>query len=501
MVMLATANKDSKYFLQENDDRRNLFGLSTNESVLYVVNGKETNDFTLSFIEHLNLEGTLFEIKPIQLDELRGYYEKNSTAGNNNDSDKRDSINQKKIIELIKKAVLLQSSDIHIIKMEGIALIKFRVNGDLFVYDKDTPENAQDMFGSIYRTMCDVAETDLKEHEKQDGRLAKKFVKQCGLRGARVSTTPTDEGKLLVIRLLIDRSKANITLSQLGYSDEHINDLIKLHKSKSGIIVLSGITGSGKSTTLDCLLSMIIKDTAGTKHVFTIEHPPETSAEGVIRTPILPESDSELDVSRAWTRGISSAMRLDPDVMGIGEVRDSASAKAAFRAAMTGHLVITTVHANDSIAILDRLDDEGVQSSILCNHKLVIGLINQSLAKILCTACKIPFIGNESNVPEDVLARIYNTEALNQKSIFLRGTGCEHCNNTGITGRTVIAEVLLPSKEFMKEFKDGGYVSARSYWLEKMNAKTKYAHLISKINDGIIDPVLAERDVCLLDDE
>ncbi|MFJ1240666.1 pilus assembly protein PilQ, partial [Yersinia enterocolitica] len=75
------------------------------------------------------------------------------------------------------------------------------------------------------------------------------------------------------------------------------------------------------------------------------------------------------------------------------------------------------------------------------------------------------------------------------------------CNNTGITGRTVIAEVLLPSKEFMKEFKDGGYVSARSYWLEKMNAKTKYAHLISKINDGIIDPVLAERDVCLLDDE
>lgn len=96
--MLATANKDSKYFLQENDDRRNLFGLSTNESVLYVVNGKETNDFTLSFIEHLNLEGTLFEIKPIQLDELRGYYEKNSTAGNNNDSDKRDSINQKKMV-------------------------------------------------------------------------------------------------------------------------------------------------------------------------------------------------------------------------------------------------------------------------------------------------------------------------------------------------------------------------------------------------------------------
>ncbi|ABS45677.1 MULTISPECIES: GspE/PulE family protein [Yersinia pseudotuberculosis complex] len=499
--MLATAIKESKFYLPETDDRRNLFGLSSNESVLYVVHGKETNDFTLSFIERLNIEGSVFEIKPIQLDELREYYEKNSGAANDNESDKRDSVNQKKIIELIKKAVSLESSDIHIIKMESIALIKFRVNGDLFIFDKDTPQNAQDMFGSIYRTMCDVAETDLKENEKQDGRLAKKFVKQCGLRGARVSTTPTDEGKLLVIRLLIDRSKTNITLSQLGYSDEHITDLIKLHKSKSGIVVLSGITGSGKSTTLDCILSMIIKDTEGTKHVFTIEHPPETSAEGVIRTPILPESDSELDVSRAWTRGISSAMRLDPDVMGIGEVRDSASAKAAFRAAMTGHLVITTVHANDSIAILDRLDDEGVQSSILCNHKLVIGLINQSLAKVLCSACKIPFIGNEKSVPQDVLARIYKIKSLNLNSIFLRGAGCGCCNNTGITGRTVIAEVLLPNKEFMKKFKEGGYVSARSYWLDNMNAITKYDHLIRKINEGIIDPILAERDVCLLDDE
>jgi type II secretory ATPase GspE/PulE/Tfp pilus assembly ATPase PilB-like protein len=183
-------------------------------------------------------------------------------------------------------------------------------------------------------------------------------------------------------------------------------------------------------------------------------------------------------------------MRLDPDYLMYGEIRDLFAAVAAMRGAMTGHGVWSTLHTNTAIGILQRLLDLGVDPTLLYDPALLTGMINQSLLPKLCQHCKQRFVDRRQHLDQNLVERI--DKSCTAETVYVRGPGCDHCRQTGFSGRSVVAEVLMPNLRFMRVFRERGPAEARNYWVQHMAGITKHAHAIRRINEGLYDPAAAE---------
>lgn len=475
----------------------------TSDGILYVSSSHGMNHHVLAFIERLSRHNVVFRRVEIPLTKIRQLYQEASQSqtvggGAVSQGTEDSTFRQKEVVKFIKECVALGASDIHFRVKSEVAEIWIRVHGELRKHKEYTRQHGHELCATMYQSMCDVAEEFHKPEQSQDGRLKKEYLRACGLFGARIATRPTERGYLMVLRLLYDHRGKKPTMVDLGYLPEQIALIRRMTQRTVGINIFSGPTGSGKSTTLECLLSMLLAEFQNKIHLLTLEDPPEYEVDGAVQTPIICDRKDPDALSREWASAISNAMRLDPDVMMVGEMRDLDSAVAAFRAAMTGHGLWTTLHANDVTSILARLQDIGVQVSLLTDAALVTGLINQSLAPVLCPKCKVPFANAKKDMATDLVDRIEQT--CDPQNVFTVGPGCghEHCRD-GIVGRTVIAEVIMPTQQFMTVFQAEGKAAARSFWVKQMSGITKNQHLIQRINEGIIDPLLAERRVCPLD--
>lgn len=343
--------------------------------------------------------------------------------------------------------------------------------------------------------------------------MKSEFVRRCGLFGSRIASGPTDRGSRMVIRLLYDPGRGIPTLPELGYLPEQIDLINTMRQQTSGINILSGATGSGKSTTLVSVLTEILRDAKKGDtgllqvdrdlndaeefwgiSVVTIEDPPEYTIHGANQTPLIADKSDEASIRRGWSNAIKACMRQDPDVMMIGEIRDQGSARAAFDAAMTGHGVWTTVHTTDAVGIMARLQGLEVETDRMLDPEIVTGLINQSLAQKLCPHCSLPWIANRLRVNEKTRDRV--ERYCQVENVRLRGPGCAHCN-MGIVGRAVIAEVIMPNLDFMESFTKGK-TKAKLYWVRDMRGITKNMSLIRRINEGMVDPLEGEKKVCML---
>jgi type II secretory ATPase GspE/PulE/Tfp pilus assembly ATPase PilB-like protein len=468
----------------------------TDDGVLYVAAAHSNDLHVLSFMSRLRHANFQFRIERIQLTKLRELYQNalaHTKYSPNYSLGEENTSHQLEVSRLIKKAVDLGASDVHFIVGPQICKVKFRIDGELKEQPEYTAEHGKALCSTIYQAMCDVADPTYNAGKSQDARMKRSFVEKCGLLGARIGTRPTDDGSFMELRLLFDRRGARPTLETLGYLPEQIALLRRVIHRSTGFNILSGGTGSGKSTTLECALTILMQFFENKINLLTIEDPPEYKIPGAIQTPILCDKDDEEAVSLAWARAIANAMRLDPDVMMIGEVRDLNTAVAAFRAAMTGHGVWTTVHANDLVSVLERLRDLGVSISLLTDPSLITSLVSQSLVRKLCPHCRKPYLANKHMLSADLVERI--ERACMPEGIFLKGNGCDHCKGSGIAGRMVAAEIALPTKAFMDVFKSDGKVAAREYWVKNMNGITKCQHLLRLVNSGLVDPRLGERDV------
>ncbi|MBB5390533.1 MULTISPECIES: GspE/PulE family protein [unclassified Herbaspirillum] len=398
---------------------------------------------------------------------------------------------QRYIIEMVREAVTLRASDIHIVARHDYCEIRCRIDGYLRPMGQLRSEEGPRLCATIYQSMCDVAEPTFKPMQAQRSRMKDEFLRECGLSGARINTRPLDRGMMMVLRLLYaDTPGAAPTLADLGYLPEQCEALDELMEHRTGVVLLSGPTGSGKSTTLKVVMQKLMAENTGI-HLLTLEDPPEYEIEGANQSPVGGERGSSAGVEQEWANAIADAMRLDPDVIMVGEVRDAVTAKMAFRAAMTGHLIWTTIHANDALAILPRLEDEGVMQSLLTDSTLVIGLVNQSLVQRLCSDCKIPLKGNEHLLGPRLLKRLQRYCDLD--GICLQGDGCESCKQQGTAGRTVVAEVVRTSPGLMQAYVRGHHLEATRYWVRHSNGISKIDALIRKINDGLVDPRAGER--------
>ncbi len=325
-----------------------------------------------------------------------------------------DSAIVKLVNGLIDEAVMLGASDVHIEPMEKEGpkvRVRFRVDGEL--RDKVVYEGA--LLAPIVSRIKVMANLNISEKRlPQDGQIA--YTSSTGKRyKVRVSVIPSYIGESVVLRIL--PGSGNIpTLKSLGFLEDTLNLYRGLIRKPYGLILVTGPTGSGKTTTLFASLREILRPEL---KVITVEDPVEYEIPEITQIPVQPE------IGRTFSRVLRSILRHDPDIIVVGEIRDAETARIAAEAAMTGHLVLATLHTNDSTSAPARLVEMGVEPYLLTN---LLGVLSQRLAKRVCPYCAAPYTPNIPELP---------------KGAYRKGKGCERCGGTGYKGRIAIHELLV----------------------------------------------------------
>lgn len=464
--------------MQVGSNERSLVCL-LDDGTLVVSESHKLNPHVLAYMERLKGMRVEYRVQYSSPEKIQALYRDAGEAA----SVVNKTVVQDQIVSMLREATRMSASDIHIVNRNEESTVRYRINGVLEDYQRLLPQQGFSYAATIYQSMLDVANDPyFNKNASQDGRLKEEFVSSIGLYGARVATRPMERGHLTVMRLLYN-TLGQVGLDQLGYLPEHIEMITSLCHNKTGINILSGATGSGKSLSLKCALELVLKIFDKAIHVLTIEDPPEYTIAGAVQTPV---------IGGDWAGAIANAMRLDPDVIQVGELRDFESATAAFRAGMTGHGVWTTLHANDNVSSLERLKDIGVDVGLITDPALVTSLMNQSLVRTVCPNCSVSFAEGASSLSAQERKRV--EDYCNTDSLRLTGPGCSECRN-GTKGRTLVAEIIRPTLEFMDVFKQDGKNAARKYWLDEMGGITKTDHVIRRVNEGLVDPLAAEKDI------
>lgn len=462
---------------------------------LLFAQGTRLEPDVMAYEDTLRRSSHPYKPQMVTLSELREFYQRSELQGGG--AGKQATSNrQSQVVALINAAVASGASDMHFIVDPNIAVLRNRVNGLLETVVEMPGADGKELQSTIYQSMCDLAETTFNPNKPQDGRLKPAFFEAAGMYGARVATRPLERGLFMVMRLLYNASNRRRTIDELGYLPEQIAMIKRMTMRKDGVNLFSGETGSGKSSSLEVCVRMLLEHYRNEINVMTIEDPIEYRIPGAQQTP---KGD------RTWAEGIKNAMRMDPDVLMVGEVRDFASAEAALQGALTGHGLWSTVHAKDVVAILQRLGEfrEGedrLNPGLYTDHTLLTGLINQNLVPTLCQHCKRPWSAIATREVDPGLAE-RAAKFCTLDTVFTKGPGCTACRNTGIAGRSVVAEVMIPNHEFMRTFRTVGKTEARTYWIKEMGGITKKDHLIRRINEGVICPAIGEKKVGLLDED
>jgi len=326
---------------------------------------------------------------------------------------------------IILQAIKERASDIHIEPFQRESAVRFRIDGDLH-YKHPIP---RPLHNAVISRIKILSKMNIAEKRiPQDGRIGLKV----GSRKVelRVSVVPSIFGESVVMRIL-DKSQAIMPLSDLGFSDENLAIFEEMIRKPYGMILVSGPTGSGKSTTLFSALNTIKRPEL---KILTVEDPVEYNIEGIVQIQVKEE------IGLTFARVLRAFLRQDPDIIMVGEMRDQETAAIAVRAALTGHLVFSTVHTNDAPSSITRLVDFGIDPFLVADSVLLI--IAQRLVHKICENCK------EEIEPTEEMIRILQEHRVSTENLHIaRGKGCKECNFTGLKGRTAIHELLVVDED------------------------------------------------------
>ncbi|MGB9155096.1 MAG: GspE/PulE family protein [Chthoniobacterales bacterium] len=340
--------------------------------------------------------------------------------------------------QIIREAIAERATDIHVEPLENDIRIRYRIDGIL--HEVAVPPQLRVLHAAIISRLKVMSHMDIAERRlPQDGRMNLHAANQEI--DVRVSTIPTVNGESISLRLLA-RGGKEFGFQRLDLSQEQETVIRHLLAQPNGIILLTGPTGCGKSTSLYCFLSTI---NSVSRRIITIEEPVEYKLPGVLQMDVKPEIDF------TFALGLRHILRQDPNVVMVGEIRDVETADIAIRAAMTGHLVFSTLHTNDAVGGITRLLDMDVEPFLLAS--VVKSFIAQRLVRTICQEC-----AEKVAYPAEYLAEIgFPVRELGTQ--FMRGKGCDHCRHTGYQGRTAIYEICVvtePLRKMIMRKKDGG---------------------------------------------
>lgn len=380
----------------------------------------------------------------------------------NNDINSDESSSIVKLIDIIlKSAIYAKASDIHVEALEKSCIVRERVDGLLrqsFTFDKD-------MFAPLSSRMKLLANLDIAEKRKpQDGRFSATVAGKPF--DFRASTLPTMFGESIVLRIL-DKSKVMIRLDESGMSKQSLDRFSEAIKVPYGIVLVTGPTGSGKTTTLYGAINAI-RDVHD--KIITVEDPVEYQMSGIQQVQV------NAKAGLGFADALRSILRQDPDKIMIGEIRDGETLRIAVQAALTGHLVLSTLHTNDSISAISRILDMGIETYLVSGALVCIQA--QRLVRKICPDCK-----TNIELPEHILNEIEPyLKKYSARPIFHKGAGCKECGMSGYQGREMISEVLTVSEEISR-------MIASNASKEQLTVQAISEGFVTMFEDGIIKAI------------
>jgi type IV pilus assembly protein PilB len=326
---------------------------------------------------------------------------------------------------IFSQAIRERASDIHIEPQDKKLRVRLRVDGVL----REVSSFTRDIYAAIISRIKIMSNMDIAERRvPQDGRI--KIFEAGREIDIRVSTLPTIIGEKIVMRIL-DKKAIILDINKLGFSENNLKIFKNLYIQSYGMILVTGPTGSGKSTTLYSTLGEV---NTPEKNIVTVEDPVEYRMEGINQ--VLVNHKAGLDFASA----LRSILRQDPNIVMLGEIRDGETADIAIRAALTGHLVLSTLHTNDAPGAITRLTDMGVEPFLISSA--VLGVLAQRLVRVICPECKEAYVPLPDSVERSFLGVKHD-----EKLVLYRGRGCSNCNHTGYRGRMSIHEVMPVNTE------------------------------------------------------
>lgn len=330
---------------------------------------------------------------------------------------------------IIERAVSENASDIHLEPCEGGMIVRMRVDGVLHQI-LTVPKNLQASITSRIKIMgaIDIAERRIPQDGRANVRVRQKDV------DLRISTLPTIYGEKIVVRLLM-KSEQLLTSAGIGLVGENLEKYQDLIRNSNGVILIVGPTGSGKSSSMYTMIQDLNRDEV---NLVTLEDPVEYNLDRINQVQINEK------VGMSFASGLRAILRQDPDIIAVGEIRDGETAEIAMRAAITGHLVLSTLHTSDAVSTLDRLVDIGIEPYLIASA--LKGIISQRLVRKICPHCREAYKPTEDEL--DLL------ELPAGDYTFYRGKGCSECMETGYRGRTATFEILTMTTEIKRKFRD-----------------------------------------------
>ncbi len=359
---------------------------------------------------------------------------------------------------IIIDAIARGASDIHIEPFAKTVIIRFRIDGKLQKIDEISPQ----MYPAILARYKIMSELNIAERRiPQDGKISLEIEKNNY--DFRVSTIPTIHGEKVVIRIY-SRSFTSSDISSLGFSDEQQKLILEMITRPHGIILLTGPTGSGKSTTLYTFLRYLAKEET---NIITVEDPVENEIVGINQVQVNPKANL------TFATALRSFLRQDPNIIMIGEIRDEETAQIATRAAITGHLVLSSIHTNDAAGVITRLINMGIPKYLVADS--LLGAISQRLVRKLCTKCKCAKVTSPTEMA------MLN---LNEPAEIFAPVGCRYCNNTGYMGRIGVFEIMIITDEIKEIIMSDDFTSDKVGTIVQRDMTTVLKHTRERVLSG-----------------
>ncbi len=402
------------------------------------------------------IEAMKREISTSDEEETNNQFSGNSLAGNADDAPTIRLVNS-----IIDRAVNEHASDIHIEPMEKELQVRMRIDGML----RKTLTIPKDLQSSVISRIKIMAGMDIAERRvPQDGRFNVKSGKKDY--DLRVSSLPTVYGEKIVARLL-DKEAGYLTPEAIGLTGDNLKKYERAIHCHSGVILIAGPTGSGKSSTMNTMISELNTEEV---NLVTLEDPVEYNIDGVNQVQINEKTGMK------FASGLRAILRQDPDIIGVGEIRDGETADIAMRSAITGHVVLSTIHTNDAVGTIERLKDIGVETYLIASA--LRSVISQRLVRRICPKCKKSYEASEDEV------KMLGLEP-HMKYTFYKGEGCADCFNTGYRGRIGVFEILEVTPKIQRLIIDNAGRSAIEDALKETDFTTLRENGIELVKQGI----------------
>jgi type II secretory ATPase GspE/PulE/Tfp pilus assembly ATPase PilB-like protein len=393
--------------------------------------------------------------------------------------------------DLLSDALRWGSSDLHITVRDGRGVVQARQFGEIRTIKQMPGDVCQRICVALFNSAGDTGgSAQFSDRDYQDAVIERSLSLPTGkntrLRIRYAGSPIYPSGFKVVLRLLrLDAEGLVASFDQLGFDADQIKVWEEALARPSGLILLCGTTGSGKSTSLQTALVHAYEAAEGRISVLTIENPPEYRIPGADQIPVLDAKDSHESGKSGFAGALRQALRMDPDLIMVGEVRDTATAIATQQAVQTGHLALTTTHASHPVAALDRLIQLGMERQVVGSEEFVALVVHQMLLPLLCPECSLGieewrYNGTPDDVIERVMREVNRVGVDLSKVRFRRKGGCSACGHQGIKGRTVVAEMLVPDFTLNQHVTAGEMNLARAYWRGTAKLRPKVSRCIGR---------------------